>query len=420
MKNRAALRLLLLSNIISGFAQGISMLSIPWYFSTQSEDYATFGTVYIIITLSTALWGLYVGTLIDKYSRKAIFTAVNIFGCLILLSVAAVGFNMGKVPDVLIYLVFGSTIFIYNVHYPCLYAFGQEISEKENYGKMNSLIEIQGQATAIFAGAIGAILLSGTENGIVNLMGFNLELGFDLQKWSLHEIFLMDGITYGISILLISSIRYEKIENLVVHTGNMWVRLKMGLKWLKEHPLVFLFGNLSHSIFVILLVEVHLLLSPYISRHLEAKGDVYASAEIYYAIGALYAGFGIRKLFSHMNAVKAIILLMLITSFFLCLVAFTKSAWIFFLFSLVIGITNAGTRILRITWIFNRIPNNMMGRAGSVFQTVNILLRGIFILIFSLPFFMKGNNIVWAYFIGGIFIFLSAIPMIMRYKDLKE
>ena len=97
-----------------------------------------------------------------------------------------------------------------------------------------------------------------------------------------------------------------------------------------------------------------------------------------------------------------------------------KSAWIFFLFSLVIGITNAGTRILRITWIFNRIPNNMMGRAGSVFQTVNILLRGIFILIFSLPFFMKGNNIVWAYFIGGIFIFLSAIPMIMRYKDLKE
>lgn len=420
MKNRSALRLLLLSNIISGFAQGISMLSIPWYFSTQGSDYSTFGLVYIIITLSTAIWGLYAGTLIDKYSRKAIFTGINIFGFLILMVVAFTGYYLGKVPEALIYLVFGSTIFIYNIHYPCLYAFGQEISEKENYGKMNSLIEIQGQATAIFAGAIGAVLLSGTEHGIMNLIGFELELGFDLSKWELHEIFIMDGITYGISIVLISMIRYQKIENLAVHTGSMWERLKMGFEWLKKHPLVFLFGNLSHSIFVILLVEVHLLLSPYINKHLEAKGDVYASAEIYYAIGALYAGFGIRKLFGKTSVVRAVILLMVLTAAFLFLVAFTKSAWIFFLFSLVIGVTNAGTRILRITWLFQHIPNNMMGRAGSVFQVINILLRGGFILLFSLPFFMQGNNIVWAYAIGGVFVLLSALPMVVRYRELQS
>ena len=33
-------------------------------------------------------------------------------------------------------LVFGITIFNYNVHYPNLYAFGQEITEPKNYGKL--------------------------------------------------------------------------------------------------------------------------------------------------------------------------------------------------------------------------------------------------------------------------------------------
>ena len=35
MKNRQAISLLFLSNIISGFAQGISMIAIPWYFVDQ-------------------------------------------------------------------------------------------------------------------------------------------------------------------------------------------------------------------------------------------------------------------------------------------------------------------------------------------------------------------------------------------------
>ena len=53
----------------------------------------------------------------------------------------------------LVLLVFGLTIFNYNIHYPNLYAFGQEITEKKNYGKLNSYIEVQGQVTSMFAGA---------------------------------------------------------------------------------------------------------------------------------------------------------------------------------------------------------------------------------------------------------------------------
>ena len=69
MKNRKAIYLLFLANIISGMAQGISMLAIPWYFAEVSRtDF--FWNFYLIITFITLFWGIYAGTLIDRYSRK--------------------------------------------------------------------------------------------------------------------------------------------------------------------------------------------------------------------------------------------------------------------------------------------------------------------------------------------------------------
>jgi DHA3 family macrolide efflux protein-like MFS transporter len=420
MKNKKAFGLLLTANIISGFAQGISMLSIPWYFISVLGKGSLFGVVYMCITIGTMFWSLYAGTLIDRHSRKNVFQGINLAGGIILGSVAGYGFLTGSTPLALVVLVFAATVFIYNIHYPSLYAFGQEISEKQNYGKMNSYLEIQGQATTVFAGAVGAVLLSGTKDHVVNLLGFPVHLPLEIQRWQLHEIFAIDAATYLIAILLIAFIKYIPAEKLEVHTGTVLERMKMGIDFLKSNRLILLFGNLSYAVFVILLVEVHLLLPWYVNNHLHADAGAYASADITYAIGALFAGFFIRFLFRNSSTIMAVILLMLLTVTGCIIVAFTKSIFIFFAFSVLIGITNAGIRILRITWLFNHIPNNMMGRAGGVFQLINIFLRSVFIGIFSIPFFASGSNVTWAYLIGSVFILLSALPLVLRYKDLSR
>ena len=420
MKNRQALGLLITANIVSGFAQGITMLSIPWYFVSMLDKGSLFGVIYMIITIGTLFWSLYAGTLIDRYSRKNVFLFINVAGALILGSIALSGYVFENVSMGLVITVFAATIFIYNIHYPALYAFGQEISEKHNYGKINSFLEIQGQATTVVAGAVGAILLSGTTNQTVNLLGFPVHLPFEIPRWEMHEIFLMDAITYLIAIILIAMIKYIPTEKLETHLGSVKERMKMGFNFLREHRLILLFGNMSHAVFVILLVEVHLLLPWYVYNHLIRDAGVYASADITYAVGALFAGLFIRKLFKSNSTVKAVIILMILTAIGCILVAFTKSVFIFFAFSVLIGITNAGIRILRITWLFNHIPNNMMGRAGSVFQLINIFLRSIFIAIFSIPFFSIGSNVTWAYFIGSIFILASAIPLMMKYRELNK
>ena len=418
MKNKKALTLLFTANAISGFAQGISMLAIPWYFADILNDSASFGIIYAITTFATLFWGLYSGTLIDRYPRKNIFLALCIFGFIMLSSVASVGFYLGEVPKLLIAIVFCSTIFTYNMHYPNLYAFGQEITEKKNYGKTNSMIEIIGQSTSVLSGAFAALLLTGINTELLSKIGLGFITSFNIKPWELHEIFLLDAFTYVIAFSLIWFIKYTPTAPKKVDTGNVLQRLKQGVSFLKQHPLVFYFGTSSFAIFIVLLIHVHQLMPIYVNNHLNSSGGVYAIAEMTYALGALLAGIGIRWAFKHVNTVKSIIILMIMSIIVFELLVITKSAFILYFVCFIVGITNAGSRILRITYLFNHIPNYIIGRAGSVFQALNIFSRFALISIFAFPFFSVGNNIIWAYVIGGIFITLSAIPLIIYYKKL--
>ena len=84
--------------------------------------------------------------------------------------------------------------------------------------------------------------------------------------------------------------------------------------------------------------------------------------------------------------------------------------------NLILGITNAGIRILRTTYLFNKIPNNIIGRTNSVFNSLNIFVRMILIGIFFLPFFQIGDNIRYGYIIGVILLFSAIICLLFWYK----
>ncbi len=420
MRNKPALLLLLTANAVSGFAQGISMLAIPWYFAKVLHRSDVFAAIYGIATFATLFWGLYAGTLIDRFPRKNIFLVANAVGFSILFSVAMVGYHQGEIPYYLIGVVFIATIFNYNIHYPTLYAFAQELSEKKNYGKTNSLIEIQGQATSVLAGGFAAVLLTGINQETARWLGFDFLTQIRLSPWHLHDIFLMDACSYLLGLGIVYFIKYQPVERVKIETGSLWKRLKSGLRYLKDNPLIFHFGNASYSIFVVLLVQVHMLLPLYVTNHLQQGSWVYAGSEMIYSAGALMAGIFIRKIFKNITPVMAIIMMMLVTAAIFIWCTFSAHYWVLLAFSFIIGLTNAGTRILRITYLFNHIPNRLIGRASSVFQTINVILRTGFIALFSISFFNTGGNIRWAYFICGLFVLTSTLPLVIYYKKLVK
>ncbi len=416
MKNKQAVFLLFLANIISGIAQGISMIAIPWYFVKIVSRPEVFANSYLLITFLTLFWGLYAGTLIDRYSRKRLFIIINIVCGLLIGSIAFYGIYISYLPDFFVILVFGITILNYNVHYPNLYAFGQEITEPKNYGRLNSYIEVQGQVTSVLAGAFAAILLTGTNNNTLDIGGIIFDLPINIKAWDIHEIFLLDAATYVAVIFIFILMKYTPIAKEKTHKEGLFDRLKAGFRYLRNHPIIFVFGLASYMLFAFTLVEIHVVLPVYVKNFLEMGGNIFASAEIYYSFGAIFSGLLILRLFKRFNTVIGVVILMLVVACAFYLMFRYKILWIFFLGNFLLGITNAGVRILRTTYLFNYVPNNLIGRTGSVFNTLNIVVRMLLIGLFTFSFFQTGDNIRFGYLVGVLMMLLAVISLIIWYK----
>jgi len=415
MKNLSAIILLFAANIVSGIAQGISIIAIPWYFA-QRDDMSTFALIYLVTTVISILWGPYSGTLVDRFNRKYIFLALTTVCGLLIFSIASYGFYLGELPWYLVGLAFMITFLNFNLHYPNLYAFVQEITERSYRGSITSYIEIQGQLTTVLAGAGAAILLEGTENGILNVFGFEVPVGFSIAPWSIHQIFAMDAGTYLLAFIIISFIKFVPLTTRKSEIGTVWQQLKTGLSYLKENPIILRFGILSYSIFVTVLIMNFYLGANYVRANLNASGDVYANSEIYYAIGALLSGFAIRRIFQDTTISFSVTLMTWVTAALFAVLTFTESSWILYGMVFLLGITNAGTRIQRVNWLFEHVPNQVYGRASSIFFLSNIFLRIIFLGLFSLAFFQQGNNVIYACAILSLFLALSALLLMRDFK----
>jgi MFS family permease len=210
--NRRALLLLFSANTISGAAQGISMIAVPWYVIDQLGAGVIFSSFYAAFTLLSVFWVMYAGALIDRFDRRRLFMGLNAVCGSVALAGGFYGWATGPLSIVPALFVMGVTLLNFNLHYPALYAFAQEMTDALHYKRIISRLEIQGQSTSMLSGALAALLLEGTTSGHeVLLLGIPVALPFDIPRWSLHDIFLLDGITYFISLLLISAIRYRAL-----------------------------------------------------------------------------------------------------------------------------------------------------------------------------------------------------------------
>lgn len=419
MKNSRAIFLLLLANSISGVSQGISMLAIPWYFTGVLHQNELFGQAYFVITAISLFWGVYAGTLIDRYSRRKIFLVMNVTGLLILSSIAFTGFKTGGLHWMLVAAVFATTMFIYNIHFPNLYAFAQEITDKKDYGRVTSLLEIQGQITFTIAGALAAMLLSGV-SGHINFAGLIIPVPFSFRPWTIYEIFAADAVTYLVAFAIIYRIKSLPVVDKVIDTDGLRQRVKTGFSFLSTHPLLLVFGNASLLIFLTIVVFGTYIQPAYVESFLHKGGEVYAFSDMAFSFGAVIAGFITTRLFASKDTIGAIIALAFIAGLMYVVMALSSLVAVFFAANFILGACNSAVRIQRTTYIFHHIPNNVIGRASSVFFVMNVFMRLCLIAVFTLPFFHKGTNITYAVLGLAVACFAGAVVLGINYKRLVK
>jgi MFS family permease len=419
MQNSRAIFLLLLANSVSGVAQGIAMLAVPWYFTGVIQSEGLFGKVYLWVTAISLFWGLYAGTIIDRYDRKKIFLGINLAGLTVISTITAIGFYQQSLHWFFVAVVFGSTAFIYNIHFPNLYAFAQEITDKKQYAKVTSLLEIQGQLTFTIAGGIAAILLNGID-GQFEFIGHQIQLPFVVQPWKIYEIFSLGTVAYLITFLLIYRIQSMPVVDRKIDTGSLLERMNVGFDFLRKYPPIFHFGNASLLLFLTILIFGTYVATMYVKSFLGAAGDVYAIGDMTFSIGALIAGFVSTRIFGERKAVQGIIILSARAGVMYLVMIGSKSIYVFFLANFIIGACNAAVRIQRVTYMFHHIPNKVIGRTGSIFFVINVVLRFGLIGLFTIPFFHEAENIVYAVAILAGICFAAAVILAANYKRLTQ
>lgn len=411
MQNKTSIQLLLFANAVSQFAQGISMIAIPWYFINNLKEGNTYNVLFFVVTALTLFWAQYAGTIIDKYNRKNIFQGLCLFGFIVLLGAGLYGEYYGEVPMGILYVVFGFTVLNYNIHYPALYALAQEYSDKESYVRVNSLLEVQGQSTSMLSGAAAAVLIGGISSRF-------LGLDISIDAWPIQRIFLMDASTYCLAFVLLSFLKTQHLEKLDRDIGSVWKRLKRGWKYLGDNRAVLYFGLFTYIIFVTVLVHMFYLVHLYVSDYLQQGGASLAAAEIFHAIGALCAGVFLKRALGRWSTVNVSLYLMLICTLCFAGIAYSKNIWFFAPLCMVIGFANSGIRITRVSALFKLVPKETLGRVTSVFQSANIFMRLVVIALFHLPFFI--TNPEKAYLVYVAINAICILPLLFNYTRIVE
>lgn len=401
MKNRRGILLLFIANFISGIAQGIAMIAIPWYFA-KANAMSLFGMIYFSSNAMSLVWSPYSGTLIDKYNRQRIFLAI----CLVMGILEGLILAFGKTTNGVglwgTGAIFVLTSLNYNIHYNNLYAFSQEIIEGKYIRKLSSYMEVSNQVAAMLAGAAAAFLLDGTAP---NSWVF-------IKAWTIEEIFFYDMITYFLAFAILYHIDYERfIIKKEIDEGNFINRLHAGLAYLKRDMKLFWFGLLSLSIFATLMVFEFMGSAMYVKSVLKSGGDVFALVDLFYGLGAAMAGLGIQRIFMKVGLQNSVIFLTFLTACCYAIMYCFPNIHLFLFMMFLIGVTNAGARIQRVTYIFQNIDNQYFGRVNSVFSFINILTRMCFIALIAMPFFLN-ENVVRIFIVFIIFLLLTCYFLI--------
>ena len=412
--NYTIIILLLFSVVSASFAQSITIISIPWYFAEINKS-SIFSLLYALITFLGFFWGLYAGIIIDSINRKKILLIINFINSVFFGSVGLLTVLYGVQHDMFFFLNFFLCSFYYIIFFPTLYAIIKELTHPLQYVKINSLVEVFFQTTTIIAATICGVLLSGSE---VISEYIDVKL-IPFEKWEIGEVFLLNSIMYLITAISMLYIPYRPKSNTkTLSIKNTFNEFNVSLNFFKKNKSILIYGICSQSIFGFLIVELFTLLPLFVKNCLNENILVFSLADVTYAIGAIIAGFITIKILNKIDTISYTIFLIIITGFsFLIMIKFIN-IYIFFLSTLIVGITNSSARITRMSYFFKKIPNNLMGRTNTIFNTINTALRGCLILVFSIKWFAYKNHVIIGYKIGIYVLIVFAIILLWSNRKL--
>ncbi|MBM3874560.1 MAG: MFS transporter [Verrucomicrobia bacterium] len=359
---------LLVANSLGSIGSGITIFSVPWLLVNQPGGSEAFRHITIATTILLFLIMPWYGAKIDRSSRRAMVLFSELFGAAATLSMALLGLALGGFGTAQLMAIYLLGMLYYTLHYPAKWAMVQQIFDRSQYQSLTGLMEVQGQAAMLLAGALGGVAVS------------------HLPLW---VILLIDCGTYLAAFVIERGIPHEATHLKPAapsaaaagpdpQRGGVLGGVAEGWRWLAERPALGVFLTASLLPFIVVMAGNYLV-PVYVSETLRAGPGTFALSEVAFAVGALGAGLLLPRLLARQTVGTLLPLIMAIFLVGLILQATLPFTAVFVGAMVLLGFGNAGTRVGRSALMLHVVPNAVMGRVTVFFSVLDRVMRTLLV-----------------------------------------
>ena len=358
---------LLVANTLGSIGSGITIFSVPWLLVNQPEGSAAYRHVTIATTIVLFLIMPWYGAKIDRSSRRSMVLFSELFGATATLAMALLGLALGGFATWQLMAIYLLGMLYYTFHYPAKWAMVQQIFDRSQYQSLTGLMEVQGQAAILLAGALGGVAVS------------------HLPLWG---ILLIDCGTYLAAYVIERGIPYEathltsgsSAESGEAKAGRPGILsgVAEGWRWLAERPVLAVFLTASLMPFVLVMAGNYLV-PVYVTETLRAGPGTFAASEVAFAVGALGAGLLLPRLIARHAIGTMLPITMAAFLVGLLLQASLPFTAVFIGGMVLLGFGNAGSRVGRSALMLHVVPNAVMGRVTVFFSVLDRVLRTLLV-----------------------------------------
>ena len=147
------------ANLLSSLGTGLTTFLIPWLLITSKSGEQIYTYVAISTTLLIFLLTPTLGSFIDTYARKKI-TLLCEFICMTLITITLIfTIIQGEINFIFLILILVIQSLYDNTKYSAISGWTQNIFHKSEYSKVNSILEVQGQAALMLSAGLTALLV---------------------------------------------------------------------------------------------------------------------------------------------------------------------------------------------------------------------------------------------------------------------
>jgi MFS family permease len=367
------------------------MIAVPWLL-VQVDGGKVFGQMALTMTIIHFFLSPWIGLMVDRFSRKKILLTGEALGFLVITFFTIQGFIYGY-ETIQLLLIYAIGTLYYNLFYPTMFAFIQEVFDEDVYHTLNGAMEVQGQVASMLAGGISSFLLT-----VVDL------------QW----ILLLDATTYLLACFLFWLIPYKKGERDVT-SRSFFSNMLEGFRYMKRRPMLFflLLGSFMPFIGVMM---TNYLFPVYLSEELQVSGTAYSLQTTVYGIGAIVAGLAIPILVRKWTSMKTIMTTVTLYTIGITSVLFFKQLAIFYVLVFFMAFGNAGSRVARNTLVMEIVPNQIIGRVTALFGVIGLGIR--IVLLSTFTALVSHQLVTVSFYILSVILIIATLVVFLSAQQL--